>query len=118
MLAWYARHARDLPWRRTSASCRVWLSGIMRQQTRVEAVIPYYERFPCALPTVTGLAAAAFGRVLDRLLCVTESIDAAATERALWVAAEALVSAGRPGDFNSAIPRPRRRSTLSTDCLL
>ena len=42
---WYARHARDLPWRNNSDPYRVWISEIMLQQTTVAAVIPYFERF-------------------------------------------------------------------------
>ena len=58
LLAWFAREARDLPWRRTRDPYHIWLSEIMLQQTRVEAVIPYYERFLKAFPTVRNLAAA------------------------------------------------------------
>ena len=50
LLAWYAVRKRDLPWRRTRDPYRIWLSEIMLQQTRVAAVIPYYERFLEALP--------------------------------------------------------------------
>src|SRR5579884_1068160 len=46
LLAWFARHKRDLPWRRTRNPYHVWLSEIMLQQTRVAAVVPYYQRFP------------------------------------------------------------------------
>ena len=42
LLAWYDAGHRDLPWRRTRDPYRIWLSEIMLQQTRVEAVIPYY----------------------------------------------------------------------------
>lgn len=64
LLAWYRKHARDLPWRRTNDPYRIWLSEIMLQQTRVEAVIPYYERFLHAFPTVADLAKAKEDRVL------------------------------------------------------
>ncbi len=56
LLAWYDAGHRDLPWRRTRDPYRIWLSEIMLQQTRVEAVIPYYERFLSACPTVRDLA--------------------------------------------------------------
>src|ERR1051325_715373 len=62
--AWYARGHRDLPWRRTSDPYRVWVSEIMLQQTRAQAVIPYYERFLARFPTVDALAAAAENDVL------------------------------------------------------
>lgn len=55
---WYGRHKRDLPWRRNPDAYRVWVSEIMLQQTRVEAVKPYYERFLRELPTVKELAEA------------------------------------------------------------
>lgn len=58
LLDWYAANARDLPWRRTTDPYRIWVSEIMLQQTRVEAVKPYYERFLAAFPTVRDLAAA------------------------------------------------------------
>lgn len=64
LLAWYRRTARDLPWRRTRAPYCIWLSEILLQQTRVETVEPYYERFMAALPTVAALAAAPLERVL------------------------------------------------------
>lgn len=58
LLDWYDAGHRDLPWRRTHDPYRIWLSEIMLQQTRVEAVIPYYERFLRACPDVHALAAA------------------------------------------------------------
>ena len=56
LLPWYDRNKRDLPWRQTKAPYHVWLSEIMLQQTRVEAVKGYYARFLEALPTVEDLA--------------------------------------------------------------
>ena len=58
LLTWFGSHARILPWREEPTAYRVWVSEIMLQQTRVEAVKPYYERFMNALPTVEALAAA------------------------------------------------------------
>lgn len=55
---WYDAHARDLPWRRTRDPYAIWISEIMCQQTRVAAVIPYYERFLARYPTAQALAAA------------------------------------------------------------
>ncbi len=57
LLSWYEANKRDLPWRHTRDPYRIWVSEIMLQQTRVEAVIPYYERFLSRLPTVRSLAA-------------------------------------------------------------
>lgn len=56
LLAWFQRHARVLPWREEPTPYRVWVSEIMLQQTRVEAVKPYFERFTKALPDVKDLA--------------------------------------------------------------
>ncbi|MCO5142006.1 MAG: A/G-specific adenine glycosylase [Oligoflexia bacterium] len=56
LLKWYLSHKRELPWRISQDPYRVWISEIMLQQTRVEAVIPYYERFLSHFPTVKDLA--------------------------------------------------------------
>jgi A/G-specific adenine glycosylase len=58
ILAWYDENARDLPWRRTRDPYRIWVSEIMLQQTRVDTVLPYYDRFLERFPTVHDLAAA------------------------------------------------------------
>ncbi|MCI8484629.1 MAG: A/G-specific adenine glycosylase [Lachnospiraceae bacterium] len=56
LLEWFQENARVLPWREDTAPYRVWVSEIMLQQTRVEAVKPYFERFTKALPNVQALA--------------------------------------------------------------
>lgn len=56
LLEWYLGHARVLPWREEPTPYRVWVSEIMLQQTRVEAVKPYFERFTTALPDAAALA--------------------------------------------------------------
>ena len=58
LLAWYRDNARDLPWRQTPDPYRVWVSEIMLQQTRVAAVLGYFQRFMEAFPTVRDLAEA------------------------------------------------------------
>jgi A/G-specific adenine glycosylase len=58
LLAWYEACRRDLPWRRTRDPYAIWVSEIMLQQTRVETVIPYYERFLGRFPTAMALAEA------------------------------------------------------------
>ena len=58
LLPWYEQNKRDLPWRRDREPYHVWLSEIMLQQTRVEAVKGYYTRFLQVLPTVEALAGA------------------------------------------------------------
>jgi A/G-specific adenine glycosylase len=64
LLRWFDRKRRDLPWRRTRNPYRIWLAEIMLQQTRVPVVVPYYERFLKAFPTVEKLARAPEERVL------------------------------------------------------
>ena len=56
LLLWYQQNKRDLPWRHTSDPYRIWISEIMLQQTRVEAVKPYYARFLEAAPDARALA--------------------------------------------------------------
>ncbi len=56
LLSWYESHARILPWREQPEPYRVWISEIMLQQTRVEAVKPYFNRFMEELPDVGALA--------------------------------------------------------------
>lgn len=58
LLPWYYENKRDLPWRSDKAPYHIWLSEIMLQQTRVEAVKGYYTRFLAACPTVADLASA------------------------------------------------------------
>ena len=58
LLLWYDRNRRILPWREEPTPYRVWVSEIMLQQTRVEAVKPYFERFMNALPDIAALASA------------------------------------------------------------
>ncbi len=64
VLAWYARNKRAMPWRGTRNAYRVWVSEIMLQQTRVAAVLPYYQRFVKKFPTVRALARARSEEVL------------------------------------------------------
>ena len=56
LLAWYDENKRDLPWRQNVSPYTTWISEIMLQQTRVAAVLPYYQRFLEAFPTVEALA--------------------------------------------------------------
>ncbi|HRX09065.1 MAG TPA: hypothetical protein P5559_07880, partial [Candidatus Limiplasma sp.] len=52
LIKWYETYKRDLPWRHTGDPYKIWISEIMLQQTRVDAVIAYYRRFLQAFPTV------------------------------------------------------------------
>ena len=64
LVEWFANNKRDLPWRRRMDAYRVWISEIMLQQTRVEAVKPYYDRFLKELPDVKALAKVPEDRLL------------------------------------------------------
>ncbi len=64
LLAWYEQHRRHLPWRDHSNPYAVWVSEVMLQQTRVEAVIPYFERWMARFPTLQSLAEASEQEVL------------------------------------------------------
>jgi A/G-specific adenine glycosylase len=65
ILNWYARHGRKLPWRGSLNPYTIWVSEIMLQQTRVEAVIPYFERWMERFPSIDDLAAASEQEVLS-----------------------------------------------------
>ncbi len=64
LLSWYRATKRLLPWRETKDPYRIWISEIMLQQTRIEAVIPYYYRFLSELPSVSALAQVSDDRLM------------------------------------------------------
>ncbi len=66
LLAWFDRAAAPLPWRASTDAYRVWLSEIMLQQTQVDTVMGYYQRFLARFPTVQALAAAPLDEVLKQ----------------------------------------------------
>jgi len=65
LMGWFRTHARDLPWRQTQDPYAIWISEVMLQQTQIATVIPYYERFLSAFPTIRSLARAPLERVLE-----------------------------------------------------
>lgn len=87
LLAWYEENARVLPWREDPQPYRVWISEIMLQQTRVEAVKPYFERFMQELPTVERLASVPD----DRLMKLWEGLGYYSRARNLKKAAGVIV---------------------------
>jgi A/G-specific adenine glycosylase len=87
LLAWFERCARDLPWRRHRTPYRVWLAEVMLQQTQVETVIPYYERFLTRFPTVESLTQAPLADVLK----LWEGLGYYARARNLHAAARQIV---------------------------
>jgi A/G-specific adenine glycosylase len=64
LLAWYDRHRRDLPWRRTRDPYAIWVAETMLQRTQVRSVLPYYRRFLERFPDLRALAGARRGQVL------------------------------------------------------
>ena len=92
---WYALSRRVLPWREEPTPYRVWISEIMLQQTRIEAVIPYYRRFLAELPDVAALAAVEE----DRLLKLWEGLGYYSRARNLKRAAEMVMR-----DFGGELP--------------
>lgn len=96
LLAWYDEHRRDLPWRKTNDPYRIWLSEMMLQQTQVVTVIPYYERFTKAFPTVARLASADLRDVFK----LWAGLGYYARARNMHRAAQLVVS-----DFSGEFPR-------------
>lgn len=88
LLTWYDENKRDLPWRRSNNPYHIWISEIMLQQTRVDTVIPYYERFLDWFPTVQDLAIAPE----ERLLKVWEGLGYYSRVRNMQEAAQQIVA--------------------------
>ena len=88
LLAWYDENKRDLPWRRSKNPYHIWVSEIMLQQTRVDTVIPYYERFLEWFPTVESLANAPE----ERLLKAWEGLGYYSRVRNMQIAAQQIMS--------------------------
>ncbi|MEX0700500.1 MAG: A/G-specific adenine glycosylase [Planctomycetales bacterium] len=101
--AWYAGHARDLPWRRGRDPYAVWISEIMLQQTTVAAVVPYFQRFLARFPTVFELAAANE----DDVLKLWEGLGYYSRARNLHRAARVVV-AEHGGRFPEEVAELRR----------
>jgi A/G-specific adenine glycosylase len=97
LIRWYERAKRDLPWRRTRDPYAIWISEIMLQQTRVAAVIPYYERFMAAFPDAQALAAAPESTVL----AMWSGLGYYSRARNLQKAARQISDAGFPRSFDS-----------------
>ena len=95
LLAWYDENKRDLPWRRSKNPYHIWVSEIMLQQTRVDTVIPYYERFLEWFPTVECLANAPE----ERLLKAWEGLGYYSRVRNMQIAAQQIMN-----KFNGEFP--------------
>ena len=106
LLAWFDVHGRhDLPWQHPRTPYRAWLSEIMLQQTQVRVVVPYFERFVAALPSVAALAEAP----LDDVLALWSGLGYYARARNLHAAARACVAlhdGALPRDFDALVALP------------
>ncbi len=105
LLSWYDGHARVLPWREDHSPYRVWVSEIMLQQTRVEAVKPFFERFVKALPDVKTLSECPE----DRLLKLWEGLGYYNRVRNMQKAARVIMSeygGAFPGDYDRLLSLP------------
>ena len=96
LLNWYRHHGRSLPWRGHSDPYAVWVSEIMLQQTRVEAVIPYFEKWMRLFPTIEDLAKASEQEVLN----AWEGLGYYSRARNLHKAARVVVE-----QYNGELPR-------------
>ena len=96
LLKWYDKNKRILPWRDKDNAYYTWVSEIMLQQTRVSAVIPYFERFMAELPDAAALATVPE----ERLLKLWEGLGYYSRARNLQKAAKVIVS-----DFGGELPR-------------
>jgi A/G-specific adenine glycosylase len=96
LMAWYAAHQRELPWRQTKDPYAIWLSEIILQQTRVAQGLPYYERLLAAFPTVRHLAEAPEAS----LLRLWQGLGYYSRARNLQKAAQMVMR-----DFNGSFPR-------------
>ena len=99
LLSWYDANRRDLPWRHTHDAYAIWVSETMLQQTRVETVIPYYERFLARFPDVESLADAD----QEDVYAHWAGLGYYSRARNLHVAAKTLVD-----DFGGALPDDAR----------
>lgn len=105
LLEWYHQNARILPWRQNKDPYRIWVSEIMLQQTRVEAVIPYYERFMEKLPNIQSLAECDD----ELLLKLWEGLGYYSRVRNLKKAAQVICKEHKgefPQDFESILKLP------------
>ena len=103
LLPWYYENRRELPWRQDKEPYHIWLSEIMLQQTRVEAVKGYYRRFLAALPTVESLANCDD----DALHKLWEGLGYYSRVRNLKKAAQMIVAAGAfPREYADVLALP------------
>jgi len=102
LLGWHDKHQRDLPWRRTRDPYHILVSEIMLQQTRVAAVIPYYQRFLKRFPTPAALARARETTVLR----AWAGLGYYSRARNLQAAAKQIAKHGFPASYKDALALP------------
>lgn len=105
LIGWFEENKRPLPWRMDPTPYHVWVSEIMLQQTRIEAVIPYFERFMTALPTVRALAEIPE----DALMKLWEGLGYYSRARNLQKAARQMVilyDGALPEDYDKLLSLP------------
>ena len=96
IVKWYQNEEKNLPWKQDKEPYHIWISEIMLQQTRIEAVKKYYERFMKELPTVTDLAKVEE----EKLLKLWEGLGYYSRARNLKKAAEIIIK-----EYNGIVPR-------------
>ncbi len=105
LVNWFQKEKRDLPWRHTNDSYKIWISEIMLQQTRVEAVKEYYKRFLISLPTLEDLAKVKE----DELLKLWEGLGYYSRAKNLKKCAELLIQNNQkelPRDYTELMKLP------------
>ena len=103
LLPWYDEHRRSLPWRGEVSPYRTWVSEIMLQQTRVAAVIPYFQRFMAAFPTAEALARAD----TEQLMKLWEGLGYYSRARNLQKAAQIVAQRGSfPDTYEEVMALP------------
>lgn len=106
LLDWFDREGRhDLPWQQPRSAYRVWLAEVMLQQTQVQTVLPYYQRFLAALPTLPDLAAAS----TDQVMALWAGLGYYARARHLHRTAQVCVErhgGELPRDFDALLALP------------
>ena len=107
LLSWYKKEKRDLPWRKTSNPYYIWVSEVMLQQTRVDTVVPYYERFIAKYPTMEALA----GAEENDLLKMWEGLGYYSRVRNLQTGVREVVE-----DYGSKVPNHSPRNFYVKRC--
>lgn len=105
LLHWYRKNARVLPWRQKTTPYAVWVSEIMLQQTRVDTVIPYYNRFIAAFPDICALAEAEE----ERLMKLWEGLGYYSRARNMQKAAQIILNEHGgvfPGSYDAILDLP------------